>query len=279
VEPPMIAPIPPATGQNAARDAARNDAARTTILARIREALRLPAPPPHLQGHGSATPVESGGSPLAILPAEHADGGLTRQARPWLPDGGETPAERLALLRENLAKLRAVVHVVPDLAAAAECVFGLARERDWRRVAWHDHPLVEPLLAGVPCGTLEIAGSSGFDKNELESCDAGITACESLVAQTGSILVDSGSCGGRALSILPHVHVVVATTAQIVATLGDALEQTRRRHAGRLPSMLSFITGPSRTGDIERILVLGAHGPKELVVILIEDEQAGGAAA
>jgi L-lactate dehydrogenase complex protein LldG len=281
MEPPMIAPVPPATGQDAARDAARNDAARTTILARIREALQLPAPPPHLQGHGPGAPAgsDSAGSPLAILPAEHADGGLTRQARPWLPDGGETPAERLALLRENLAKLRAVVHVVPDLAAAAECVFGLARERDWQQVAWHAHPLVEPLLAGIPCGTLEVDGSGGFDKNGLEACDAGITACESLVAQTGSILVDSGSCGGRALSILPHVHVVVATTAQIVATLGDALEQTRRRHAGRLPSMLSFITGPSRTGDIERILVLGAHGPKELVVILIEDEQAGRAAS
>jgi L-lactate dehydrogenase complex protein LldG len=281
MEPPMIAPVPPATGQDAARDAARNDAARTTILARIREALQLPAPPPHLQGHGPGAPAgsDSAGSPLAILPAEHADGGLTRQARPWLPDGGETPAERLALLRENLAKLRAVVHVVPDLAAAAECVFGLARERDWQQVAWHGHPLVEPLLAGIPCGTLEVDGSGGFDKDALEACDAGITACESLVAQTGSILVDSGSCGGRALSILPHVHVVVATTAQIVATLGDALEQTRRRHAGRLPSMLSFITGPSRTGDIERILVLGAHGPKELVVILIEDEQAGRAAS
>jgi L-lactate dehydrogenase complex protein LldG len=282
----MIAPVPPTAGRDATadaarndaarNDAARNDAARTTILARVREALQLPAPPPHLQGHGPAAPVESAGSPLAILPAEHADGGLARHARPWLPDGGETPGERLAILWENLAKLRAVVHVVPDIPAAAECVFGLARERDWQRVAWHDHPLVEPLLAGIPCGTLEVDAASGFDKDALEACDAGVTACESLVAQTGSILVDSGSCGGRALSILPHVHVVVATTAQIVATLGDALEQTRQRHAGRLPSMLAFITGPSRTGDIERILVLGAHGPKELVVILIEDEQAEG---
>jgi L-lactate dehydrogenase complex protein LldG len=89
------------------------------------------------------------------------------------------------------------------------------------------------------------------------------------VAQTGSILVSSSSCGGRALSILPHVHVVVVSLDQIVATLGDALDLMRSRYAGRLPSMLSFITGPSRTGDIERILVLGAHGPKELIVILV----------
>jgi L-lactate dehydrogenase complex protein LldG len=65
------------------------------------------------------------------------------------------------------------------------------------------------------------------------------------------------------------VHVVVATCDQIVGTLGDALHFCQARADGRMPSMLSFITGPSRTGDIERILVLGAHGPKELVVILI----------
>jgi L-lactate dehydrogenase complex protein LldG len=61
----------------------------------------------------------------------------------------------------------------------------------------------------------------------------------------------------------------VATVDQVVATLGEALQGARDRHGGRLPSMLSFITGPSRTGDIERILVLGAHGPKELIVILV----------
>jgi L-lactate dehydrogenase complex protein LldG len=159
---------------------------------------------------------------------------------------------------------------VPDLPAAADCLFAVARERGWQRVAWHPHPLVEPLLAGVPCATQRVAAAAAaFDKDALEACDAGITACEALVAQTGSILVSSGSCGGRALSILPHVHVVVATLDQIVPTLGEALNFVRSRHAGRMPSMLSFITGPSRTGDIERILVLGAHGPKELVVLIV----------
>jgi len=103
----------------------------------------------------------------------------------------------------------------------------------------------------------------------LETCDAGITACESLVSQTGTILVSSATGGGRGLSILPPVHIVIAPVAAVVATLGDALHQVRQRYEGSLPSLLSFITGPSRTGDIERILVLGAHGPKELFVILV----------
>ena len=67
------------------------------------------------------------------------------------------------------------------------------------------------------------------------------------------------------------MYTAPSTPEQIVATLADAFDALRERHGSSFPSMLSFITGPSRTGDIERILVLGAHGPKELFVILVED--------
>lgn len=238
--------------------------ARDTILARIREALRVPAPLPHLKSQNAqaaAVPAEAGGhAGLTVLPLE--------VATPWLPDGGDTPSEQLRILTENLEKLRATVVQVPDEQAAAEYVSDLAQQRGWKRVAYHEHSLVEPLTARVACETYGVDAPSA-DKRLLETCDAGITTCEALVSQTGSILVSSATSGGRGLSILPHVHVVVATLDQIVPTLGDALHQAKERHAGRLPSMLSFITGPSRTGDIERILVLGAHGPKELFVILV----------
>jgi L-lactate dehydrogenase complex protein LldG len=92
---------------------------------------------------------------------------------------------------------------------------------------------------------------------------------ELLVKKLGAILVSSASSGGRALSILPHVHVVVADANQVVPDLGSALALAKARHGDQMPSMLSFITGPSRTGDIERILVLGAHGPKELYLVLV----------
>jgi L-lactate dehydrogenase complex protein LldG len=92
---------------------------------------------------------------------------------------------------------------------------------------------------------------------------------ELLVKKLGAILVSSASSGGRALSILPHVHVVVADADQVVPDLGSALALAKARHGDQMPSMLSFITGPSRTGDIERILILGAHGPKELYLVLV----------
>jgi len=239
---------------------ANGRSARETILARVREALRVPAPLPHMTSHAAVEAAASGPDRLAILPLE--------VARPWLPDGGETADERLAILTENLRRLRAEVHRAADLTTAAGQVATLARERGWKRVAWHAHPAVEAAVAAVGCDTYRLE-ADGFDKDALEACDAGITACEAAVAQTGSILVSSATCGGRALSILPHAHIVIVTLDQILGTLGDALDAVRERHAGRLPSMLSFITGPSRTGDIERILVLGAHGPKELFVILV----------
>lgn len=244
---------------------------RDTILARIREALRVPAPPPHVLDHSLVSDEHtspnhggtnaSGFRSLPVLPAE--------AGRPWLPDGGDTPGESLAILIDNLEKLRAEVHRCQTPEEAAELVQKLASAAGWQQVAWHNDPLVGQAIATLSCETLQVDGPQGFDKDRLEGCQAGISSCEALVAQTGSILVGSGLSGGRGLSILPPVHIVVATLDQIVGTLGDAMHLMQERHGGRLPSMLSFITGASRTGDIERILVLGAHGPKELHVILI----------
>jgi L-lactate dehydrogenase complex protein LldG len=230
---------------------------RETILARVREALQRPAPPPHLKSH-ALEPAPTGGLPVLPLAA----------ARPWLPDGGDSADESRRILGENLGRLKAELHQVADAAAAATFLADLARSRAWKQVSVHGHPLVTAAAAALPCETYQV-DAGAFDKDALEACDAGLTACEVLVAQTGSVLVSSATCGGRALSVLPHVHVVVATADQVVPTLGDALHAVRERHAGGLPSMLSFITGPSRTGDIERILVLGAHGPKELIVVLV----------
>jgi len=242
---------------------ADNAAAREVILARIGEALKVPGRPPHLAAQAAPRPGHPG---LPILAGE--------AGRPWLPDGGESPAESLAILADNLARLRATLVQVPDAAAGAAALAEQARQRGWRRIACHGDPLVAAALAGLDVPTVQVDHpGAAFDKNTVEACDAGVTACECLVAQTGSILVSSAR-GGRAVSILPHAHVVVATVDQVVPTLADAFDQMRSRHAGRLPSMLSFITGPSRTGDIERILVLGAHGPKELFVILVGEAPA-----
>lgn len=99
----------------------------------------------------------------------------------------------------------------------------------------------------------------------------GITGCEALIARTGSILVTNGNASGRRLSIYPHVHIVIAYTSQVVMDLKDGFNVIRQKYTDNMPSMISNITGPSRTADIEKTLVLGAHGPKQLYLLLLDD--------
>lgn len=100
----------------------------------------------------------------------------------------------------------------------------------------------------------------------------GLTSCEALVARTGSIVVAPATASGRRLSIYPDQHLVLARPSQVVAEIGDALRVVQARYGAELPSMLSLTTGPSRTADIEKTLVLGAHGPRRLSLFLVEDD-------
>jgi L-lactate dehydrogenase complex protein LldG len=101
--------------------------------------------------------------------------------------------------------------------------------------------------------------------------DIGLTFCECLVARTGSVVISSKQTSGRRLPIYPNVHVVIAYTSQLVYNIKDALKLIREKYNSQLPSMITTITGPSRTADIEKTLVMGAHGPKEIFVFLIDD--------
>ena len=104
----------------------------------------------------------------------------------------------------------------------------------------------------------------------VRDCDLGVTSCDCLVAQTGSIVVSTLSAGGRALSVLPPTHLAIARRDQIVPDLVSAMALLRKRYDKRWPSSLSVITGPSRTADIEKILVLGAHGPKRIALYFVD---------
>jgi Uncharacterized conserved protein len=106
--------------------------------------------------------------------------------------------------------------------------------------------------------------------NDLATCDASITGCEYLVARTGSIVMSAAQAGGRTTSVYAPVHICVAYTSQLVYDVKDAILQCREKYAGHLPSLITFATGPSRTADIEKTLVVGVHGPKEVYVFLVD---------
>jgi L-lactate dehydrogenase complex protein LldG len=105
---------------------------------------------------------------------------------------------------------------------------------------------------------------------DLKNCDVSITSCECLVARTGSILLSSAQQDGRTASVYAPVHICIAYTNQLVYDVKDALLLIREKYDENLPSLLSFATGPSRTADIEKTLVVGVHGPKEVYVFLVE---------
>lgn len=218
---------------------------RPSILRRIRRALAVPGRARVLLQTSAERPVQA--------------------VRASLLPGGESETERIARFAERCRELRAEFVLLGDVAELPAALRALAQREGFRRVATHRSELTDAGCRDLPASVLYTDG--GYDKYELERADAGITACDALVAQTGSVLVSSRSSGGRAISVLPPHHVVLARREQLVPDLFAAFALVKARYAGDFPSMLSFVTGPSRTGDIERVLVLGAHGPKRLTIL------------
>ena len=143
-----------------------------------------------------------------------------------------------------------------------ENLLQLAEERKWHKIyCWE--PALQEVLARYEYPYYET------DK-DFDEADVGFTLCEALVARNGSVLLSNGNMAGRRLSIYPPVHIVLAYTSQMVLDIKDGLKLLKEKYDGNLPSMISNVTGPSRTADIEKTLVLGAHGPKELFVFLLE---------
>jgi L-lactate dehydrogenase complex protein LldG len=217
---------------------------RENIFARIKEALTLKA---HAH-HGSGLPTT----------AEH---------RSVMPAAGVTLDEQFARFAKNASDLKATFKLVKDTSELTAELRALREAEKWQRVATHKSPNAQ--AQAVSLGLPTLVTDDGYDKHAMEQCDVGISECDALIAQTGTVLVTSQTAGGRALSCLPPHHVVIARRDQLVADLPAAFALVKQRHGANYPSMISFITGPSRTGDIERILVLGAHGPKQLTIFCL----------
>jgi L-lactate dehydrogenase complex protein LldG len=104
----------------------------------------------------------------------------------------------------------------------------------------------------------------------LATSDAAITGCESLVARTGTIVLSAAEQSGRTVSVYAPIHICIAYTNQLVFDIKDALEAIHKKYNGNIPSLITFASGPSRTADIEKTLVTGVHGPKEVYLFLID---------
>ncbi len=113
-------------------------------------------------------------------------------------------------------------------------------------------------------------GYSKFTAPDVAQCDASITGCELLVARTGSLLMSSAQQSGRTVSVYAPIHICIAYSNQLVYDIKEGLQVLLKKYAGSLPSLITLASGPSRTADIEKTLVVGVHGPKEVFVFLVE---------
>ncbi len=215
-------------------------AARAAVLARIRQGLARPAPRPPRPDFGA--PVHP---PLA--------------------------ADLAVAFAESFVRVGGVFYYCASEAHFISQLEAYLREQQIGRLFAWEPALQNRLYTGqVPF----VADETEF----LPHADAGLTTCEALVARTGSLLVAPTTASGRRLSIYPDHHLVLAYTSQVVAEIGDALRMLQTHYGGALPSMASLTTGPSRTADIEKTLVLGAHGPRQLVLFLLDGAPAPDAA-
>ena len=138
-------------------------------------------------------------------------------------------------------------------------LFGeVSRQHQWTKIYCSDKRL-QPLA------------EEQFLSDDIINCDVALTTCECLVARTGSIVL-SAKNSGRIPSVYAPVHVCIAYTSQLVYDIKDGINLVKNKYRDGLPSLITFATGPSRTADIEKTLVVGVHGPKEVYVFLIERE-------
>jgi L-lactate dehydrogenase complex protein LldG len=137
----------------------------------------------------------------------------------------------------------------------------LIKKQNWKKIFCAEKKL------------LELVGSQLEDNlltNDLADCDISITSCECLVARTGSIVMSAANSMGRTASVYAPIHICIAFSNQLVYDVKDALQLIKEKYKDKLPSLITFATGPSRTADIEKTLVVGVHGPKEVYCFLVD---------
>jgi L-lactate dehydrogenase complex protein LldG len=205
--------------------------------------------------------------------------GLNARRSPTLPLAATVPfvSDERSLVETFKQQLESVgghcivVSDESELTTALKHVVGEieANGLETRRVALSDSPLLGVIMRDLEAQGHEIAVTP--PASDLFQFDIGITSAQAAIAETGTLVLEQARERNRLVSLLPPVHIAIVNAGDICATMSEAI--TRARNESATSSAITFITGPSRTADIELTLTIGVHGPKELYVIV---EQSSG---
>jgi L-lactate dehydrogenase complex protein LldG len=204
---------------------------------------------------------------------------------PFSEPGIETDAtEMVARFTEEAAAVRAQVHYLSEklkvVGQIVEIVGESCRSVGSSDVAFSESGLIAEMNLKDQLGARGLsvfapdAVSLSHDQvvARLANCGVGLTAADYAIAETGTIVLSSDEQNALLVSLLPTVHIALVHSSQIAASLDEVIARIGKKRIGRVdPSRsVTLITGPSRTSDVELVLSIGVHGPKELHVIIID---------
>ncbi len=212
-----------------------SSSAKENILKKVRQALINPVPVPFQQSEGAASVFQPLQNDLDVEFAENFTGLLGKFS--YCADEKDLAAQLTALVKLQ----------------------------DLQLVYCRETMVTEMLKEN---------GFTAINTNNLNDCHASITTCELLVARTGSILMSSAQQSGRTSSVYAPVHICIAYTSQLVYDIKEGIQLLLKKYSNKLPSLITLASGPSRTADIEKTLVVGVHGPKHVYVFLVEGSPA-----
>ncbi len=177
----------------------------------------------------------------------------------------------LGRFQHRFEALQGEFFLVDSPQEAGKALSNLVSGIEPNRILSQDDSLIEKVLKSSSLASEKVKSTDDLlaqDSLSFEAYEIGVTTAFKLVARTGSIVMTCRQAAGRRLSVLPPLHIVIAKASQLIPSWEEGIESLRDESDF---SYASFITGPSRTADIEKILVLGAHGPKRLALILIKE--------
>lgn len=163
-------------------------------------------------------------------------------------------SERAARLASEVVRVETMVQVVPAVAQYLDR-HGVAR----RAVCW-------PTLRDLPWHEQRIEVETRVARGDDP---VGITGAFAGIAETGTLMLLSGRDTPATVSLLPETHIAVLPVARLVATMEDGWARMRGEH-GAIPRAVNFVSGPSRTADVEQTVTLGAHGPRRVLIFLVD---------
>jgi L-lactate dehydrogenase complex protein LldG len=215
-----------------------NQLSREAVLARVRQALGRDGPDDDARTAAHAYLAARAQGPRPGMPADLVQRFIER-------------AGDMSSTGERVAGQDAVPPAVARYLAGVDSA-------DWPGVCWPELATLGWSDAGV---RVESRPTVGHDA-------VGITGCFCAIAETGTLVFLTGTQTPSATFLLPETHVAIVRADQIVSAMEDAFARIRSER-GELPRAVNLVSGPSRTGDIEQTIVLGAHGPRRLHIVLV----------